>query len=66
YTLGQRLIWTKTLTGGAYGTTGDHQIYWDERDLRGGGLANGLYLLKVTIESNGKTTTTYAKILILG
>jgi hypothetical protein len=66
YTLSQRLIWSQTLTGGAYGTTGEHQIYWNEKDLKGAGLANGIYLLKVTVESNGHTSTTYAKILILG
>ncbi len=66
YTLAMRLIWTQTLTGGAYGTTGQHDLYWNERDLRGTGLANGVYLLRVTVESNGQTSSTLAKILILG
>jgi len=66
YTLAGRLIWSQTLTGGAYGSTGQHEVYWDERDLRGTGLANGVYLLKVTVVSNGQTTSTMAKILILG
>jgi hypothetical protein len=66
YTLGMRLIWTQTLSGGAYGTTGNHDVYWNERDLRGTGLANGVYILKVTVESNGQTSSTMAKILILG
>jgi len=66
YTTGMRLIWTQTLTGGAYGTTGEHQIYWNERDFSGTGLANGIYLLRITIESNGQTSSTLGKILILG
>jgi len=66
YTLAGRLIWSQTLTGGAYGTTGQHEVYWNEKDLRGTGLANGVYLLKVTVESNGQTTSTIGKILILG
>ena len=66
YTTGMRLIWTQTLTGGAYGTTGDHELYWDEKDIRGAGLANGVYILKVTVESNGQTSSTIGKILILG
>ena len=65
YTLAMRLIWTQTLTGGAYGTTGKHELYWDERDLRGIGLANGLYLLRVTVESHGQKSSATAKILIL-
>jgi hypothetical protein len=66
YSLSLRLIWTQTLTGGAYGTTGQHDVYWNEKDLRGSGLANGVYLLKVTVESNGQTSSTIGKILILG
>jgi hypothetical protein len=66
YSLSLRLIWSQTLTGGAYGTAGDHELYWNERDLKGMGLANGVYILKVTVESNGQTSSTLAKILILG
>ena len=66
YTLAGRLIWSQTLTGGGYGTAGQHEVYWNERDLRGTGLANGIYLLKVTIESNGQVSSTIGKILILG
>jgi hypothetical protein len=66
YTTAWRLIWTQTLTGGAYGTTGEHELYWNEKDLKGAGLANGVYLLKVTVESNGQTSSTLARILILG
>ena len=66
YTLSGRSIWSRTLTGGAYGSTGTHDLFWNEKDLKGFGLANGVYLLKVTVESNGQTSSTIAKILILG
>ena len=66
YSLSYRLLWTQTLTGGAYGTSGQHEVYWNERDLHGAGLANGVYLLKVTVESNGQSSSTIGKILILG
>ncbi len=66
YSLAWRLIWTQTLTGGAYGTTGPHDVYWNEKDLGGAKLANGVYFLRVTVESNGQTTSSIAKILILG
>ena len=66
YSLGYRLIWTETLTGGGYATTGPHDVYWNEKDLRGANLANGIYFLRVTVESNGQTTSAIGKILILG
>jgi hypothetical protein len=66
YTLAGRLIWSQTLSGGTYGTTGEHQVYWDEHDLKGTGLANSVYLLKVTVVSNGRTSSAIGKILILG
>jgi hypothetical protein len=66
YTTAMRLIWTQTLTGGSYGTTGEHELYWSERDIKGAKLSNGLYILRVTVESNGQKTSTIAKILILG
>jgi hypothetical protein len=66
YSLGYRLIWSENLTGGGYGTTGPHDVYWNEHDLGGAKLANGVYFLRVTVESNGQTTSAIAKILILG
>jgi hypothetical protein len=65
YSLSFRLIWSQTLTGGAYGTTGEHELYWNEKDLSGAKLANGVYFLRVTVESNGHSTTSTSKILIL-
>jgi hypothetical protein len=66
YSLSWRLIWSQTLPGATYGTTGEHEFYWNERDLKGAGLSNGIYYLRVTVESNGHTSTSTAKILILG
>ena len=66
YTMGMRLIWTQTLPGSVYGTTGEHEYYWDERARAGSKLANGVYILRVTVTSNGQTSSTLAKILILG
>ena len=66
YTLSYQLIWSKTLTGGAYGTSGLHELYWDERDKVGSKLANGTYFFQVTVESNGQTSSSTGKILILG
>jgi hypothetical protein len=65
YTTTWRLFWTQTLTGGAYGTTGEHELYWDERDIHGAGLANGLYILRVSVDSNGQKSSTLGKILVL-
>ena len=65
YTTGMRLIWTQTLPGGAYGTSGEHEVYWNEKDFKGAGLSNGIYLLRVTVVSNGQTSSTLGKILIL-
>ena len=65
YTTSGRLIWTETLTGGAYGSAGKHEIAWNEKDLKGSGLANGVYILRVTVESNGQKSSAKAKILIL-
>jgi hypothetical protein len=66
YTTSMRLIWTQTVVGGAYGSTGKHDLYWNERDLKGSKLANGVYILRITVDSNGQKSSTIAKILILG
>ena len=66
FTLAGRLIWIQEIQGGAYGTTGEHELYWSEQDLKGAGLANGLYILQVTVESNGQNSSAFAKIMILG
>ncbi len=66
YTMAMRLIWTQTVTGGAYGTTGEHELYWNERAIKGSHLANGVYILRVSVESNGQKSSVLSKILILG
>ena len=60
-----RLIWSTTVTGESFGSTGNHTIYWDERNLAGNYLANGVYIVAVTVKSQGKTTTSTSKLLIL-
>ena len=65
YTTTWRLIWTQTLTGGAYGTTGEHELYWNERDIKNAGLANGLYILRVSVDSRSQKSSAIAKILSL-
>ena len=65
YTPTWRLIWTQALTGGAYGTTGEHEFYWNERDIKNASLANGLYILRVSVDSRGQKSSAIAKILIL-
>ncbi len=65
YTMAGRLIWSTTVTGESFGSTGNHTIYWDERNLAGNYLANGVYIVAVTVKSHGKTTTSTSKLLIL-
>jgi hypothetical protein len=66
YTMAWRLIWTQTVTGGAFGTAGEHELYWNERASKGAKLSNGIYLLRITVESNGQKSSVISKILILG
>jgi hypothetical protein len=65
YTITGRLLWSTTVTGASIGSSGNHTVYWNERDLRGAGLANGLYIVACTVKSQGVTTTTTSKLLIL-
>jgi hypothetical protein len=65
YTLAGRLIWSETVPGSTFGTSGNHDVFWNEKDLAGGNLANGLYIVAVTVKSQGQTTTTTAKLLVL-
>ena len=65
YTLAGRLIWSETVPGSTFGTSGNHDVYWNEKDLAGGNLANGLYIVAVTVKSQGQTTTTTTKLLVL-
>jgi len=65
YTLDNRLIWSTSLTGASLGSTGNHTIYWDEKNFVGNYLANGLYIVTCTVKSQGQTTTTTTKLLVL-
>ena len=65
YTLSHRLIWSTSVPPSVFGSSGDHVFYWNERDLLGYSLANGAYLVTATVKSQGRTSTTTTRILIL-
>jgi rhamnogalacturonan endolyase len=65
YTIEGRLIWSTTVTGASIGSTGNHAVYWNEKSLAGSNLANGLYIVAATVKSQGQTTTTTTKLLVL-
>jgi hypothetical protein len=65
YTMAGRLIWSTTVTGESFGSTGNHTIYWDEKNLVGNYLANGVYFVVCTVKSQGQTSTSTTKLLIL-
>ena len=65
YTMAGRLIWSTTVTGASFGSSGNHTIYWNEKNLAGNHLANGVYIVAVTVKSQGQTTTSTSKLLIL-
>jgi hypothetical protein len=65
YTLSSRLIWSQTLSGNSFGSSGNHGLFWDEKDLAGSALSNGIYYATVTVKSQGQTSTAHSKILIL-
>ena len=65
YTIAGRLIWSTTLTGASFGSSGNHDVYWNEKDFSGGNLASGLYIVSVTVKSLGQSSTALSKVLIL-
>lgn len=65
YSMAGRLIWSTTVPGSTFGTSGNHTLFWDERDYAGSYLANGVYWLVVTVNSKGQASTTKTKILVL-
>jgi uncharacterized membrane protein len=65
YTISGRLIWSTVVPGSNFGSTGNHSLFWNEKDLAGGNLANGLYIVAVTVKSQGQTSTTMTKLLVL-
>jgi hypothetical protein len=65
YTMTSRLIWSTTLPGSSFGSSGQHDVYWNEKSLAGSNLANGVYIVVLSVKSEGQTSTTSSKILIL-
>jgi hypothetical protein len=65
YTLAGRLIWSTALSSSTFGSGGEHNVYWNEKDLSGANLANGIYFVVLTVKSQGQTSSTSAKVLIL-
>jgi hypothetical protein len=65
YTLSGRLIWSRTVPARVFGSSGGHVLYWNERDLTGARLANGLYFAEASVKSRGQTSSVITKVLIL-
>ncbi len=65
YTIDGRLIWSTTVSGASFDSTGNHTVYWNEKNYVGNYLANGLYIVTCTVKSQGQSTTTTCKLLIL-
>ena len=65
YTLGGRLIWSQTLPGSGFGSAGTHNVYWNERDLSGAALSNGVYNVEVEVASQGQSSRTVSRVVIL-
>src|SRR5665213_968795 len=65
FTLTGRMIWSTSLSGATFGSSGSHDVYWDERNLSGANLANGLYIAMLMVTSQGQTSSSSVKVLIL-
>jgi len=65
YTLEGRLIWSTALPDSSFGSSGNHTVYWNEKDLSGANLANGLYIVAAVVKSQGQTSTAFSKVVIL-
>ncbi len=65
YTLEGRLVWSTAMPASSSGSSGNRAVYWNEKDLSGNNLANGLYVVAVVVKSQGKTNTATFKLLIL-
>jgi hypothetical protein len=65
FTLSGRMIWSTALSASTFGATGEHNVYWDEKDLSGANLSNGIYFVVLTVKSQGQTSSSSAKVLIL-
>src|SRR5208282_5611195 len=49
YTIDGRMIWSTTVSGASIGSTGNHNVYWNEKSLAGSNLANGIYIVAVVV-----------------
>jgi hypothetical protein len=65
FTLAGRMIWSTGLNASTFASLGTHTVYWDEKSLSGANLANGLYIVMLTVKSQGQTSTSSVKVLIL-
>ena len=65
YTLDGQLVWVKTVTEASLDATGNHSLYWNERNLANQSLSSGMYILVVTVKSGIQSSTSSTKILIL-
>jgi len=65
YNLESELVWTTSVTGASFGSSGEHSLYWNERNLENRSLASGLYIVTVTVKSHGVSSTAISKVLIL-
>jgi len=65
FTLAGRLIWSTPLSGSTFGSGGEHNVFWNEKDLSGANLSNGIYFVVLTVKSQGQTSNSSAKVLIL-
>ncbi len=65
YTLAGRMIWSTGLNASTFASLGSHTVFWDEKSLSGANLANGIYFVVLTVKSQGQTSTSSVKVLIL-
>lgn len=65
FTLDGRLIWSLTLPGSEFGSTGNHNVYWNERDPSGATLANGVYNAEIEVKSQGQYSRAFTRVVIL-
>ena len=65
YSLDGQLVWTQTVAGASFASSGNHSLYWNERNLENQALASGLYVITVTVKSHGSTSTVSSKVAIV-
>ena len=65
YSIDGQMVWTTSVTGASFGSSGSHSLYWNERNLENESLASGLYIVTVTVKSHGVSSTATSKVLIL-